>query len=150
MRYFINLLLLGIIVLFEDKRNENQIFVHIKNVQLPNNYLQINVFFGNEILPGITNKLKSNSIDLHFNLNNQIIKCSYIKKFNNNFIKTKKIKFLNCNSKGTIFTLSQCYKNYKHSVICRYKITPSIVYKCFPSNKCDLNLFHNISGLIYM
>ena len=41
MRYFINLILLGLIVFFEDKRNENQIFVHINNIQLPNNYLQI-------------------------------------------------------------------------------------------------------------
>ena len=149
MRYFINLLLLGLIVLFEDKRNENQIFVHINKIQLPNNYLQIvlNDFVSR---PGIGNIIKYKYTDLHFNINDNIIKCNFINSYKNNFIKTKKIKFLNCNSKGAIFTLSQCYKNYKHSVICRYKITPSIAYKCFPSNKCDLNLFHNISGLIYM
>ena len=171
MKYFINLILLGLIVLFEDKRNENQIFVHIKKVHLPDNYLQIKVFLGNEILPGQTNKLKSNSTELYFNVNNKIIKCNFIKKYKNNLIKTKKIGFLNCNNKGFIFTFSSCdknystlslcstkvskcsnidYKIYKKSFVCRYKITPSIAYKCFPSNKCDLNLFNSISGLIYM
>ena len=132
MKLFNNLLILASIIYISDIR-QNNIYLDSYNNDLSVNYIPIEIY-------------KLNNIKINYKLENRIIECDIINKYNNSNIITKEnIKFLNCRN-YSYFAFIKCNKNINR---CKLQISPFINYKCFPKNLCNnMDMFKKFNTII--
>ena len=137
MKFFNYLIILSTIIFIEDFKLINSIFVKIYHNNLPCDNNPIN--------------LRYNQSELIINLNNIDKKCNLINNYNNLNIITynnglSKKFLLKCNQIPYV-TIIKCNKYLEN---CSYNLVPSLSYRCFPSNLCNINFYDKINAILYI